>query len=368
VKLSAAKVNGSPGWCLDYGLRDGKRRRRYFLVEAEANQALKDAKKESEAVGRRWAQIAPERRADVVAILREIDAAGHTLRAVWDGFRNKAGAGVEEMKPLGEAITELIKAKNSANRRPAYVASLEQYLRRWAKGQEAKAISTVTLSELDDFINGLPSLSSRATAINRLSTLFSFAVRRGWRPDNPCERIERPHVENGAPSILTVEQAKQVLVFTRTKMRRFLPWLTLALFAGIRPEEADKMTWKSIDLERGIATVDALTAKVRNRRIVHLKPAAIAWLKKGGDLPLPRVARRRCIRKLRNLLKWPAWKKDVLRHTAASYWLASDQDANRIALELGNSAAILMKHYRELVSDEDAKSFWNLTPTRCKKL
>ena len=40
------------------------------------------------------------------------------------------------------------------------------------------------------------------------------------------------------------------LDFARREMPRFLPWLTLALFAGVRPEEADKLTWQSIDLDR----------------------------------------------------------------------------------------------------------------------
>jgi hypothetical protein len=154
------------------------------------------------AVGRRWAQLAPERRVDVVSVLKEIDAAGLTLRRVWNAFRKGVGANVAETKPLSEAITELIKAKTAANRRPAYVTSLEQYLTRWAKGQEAKPLATVKLGEVEDFINGLPSLSSRATAINRLSTLFSFAVRKGWIGSNPCERIERPTIDNGTPTIL----------------------------------------------------------------------------------------------------------------------------------------------------------------------
>jgi hypothetical protein len=49
------------------------------------------------------------------------------------------------------------------------------------------------------------------------------------------------------------------------------------------------------------------------------------------------------------------WKKDVLRHSAASYWLAVEPDVPRIAMELGNSPAVLFKHYREVVTDEEAK-------------
>jgi integrase len=305
-----------------------------------------------------------DKRADVVVILDEIEAAGHTLRAVWDGFRTGAAATLVESKPLNEAIAELVRAKTTANRRAAYVASLEQYLRRWSKGQEAKPVAAVKLDEIDAFLNGLPSLSSRATAINRLSTLFSFAVRRGWRLDNPCERVERPHIENGKPAILTIDEAKKALDFTRRKMPRFLPWLALTLLAGVRPEEADRLTWKDVDLDRGVATIDAAASKVRARRNVHLKPAAVAWLRLGGTLPLPHVTRRRCIRKLRVMFKWDAWRKDVLRHSAASYWLASDQNAAKVALELGNSPVVLFKHYRELVSDEQAKAFWALMPKK----
>ena len=367
MKVSKAKVNGAAGWVLDLGVRDGKRRRQYFSARGNAVKALRKARRDAAAVGRAWTHLSPKRRADAVAIIGEIDAAGLTLRQVWETYRNGAGATVTGSKSLSEAIADLVEAKRKANRREAYVDSLEQYLTRWAKGQETKPIARVKLDEIDLFLNSTPSLSSRATAINRLSTLFSFAVRRGWRLDNPVSRVERPHVDNGTPAILTHEETVKALNFTQTKMRRFLPWLALALFAGIRPEEADKLTWEAVDKDRGTVTIDATAAKVRRRRIVHLKPVAVAWLRVGGELPLPRMTRRRCIRRLRNLLKWPAWKKDVLRHTCASHWLASDRDAGGVALELGNSPDILFKHYRELVTDEQAKAFWGLTPAAVKK-
>ena len=50
-----------------------------------------------------------------------------------------------------------------------------------------------------------------------------------------------------------------------------------------------------MDLEAGIVTVDAAASKVHRRRIVHLQPAAIGWLRHarelGDDLPLPHVRR-----------------------------------------------------------------------------
>lgn len=61
-------------------------------------------------------------------------------------------------------------------------------------------------------------------------------------------------------------------------------------------------------------------------------------------------------------LELKAWPQDVLRHTAASHWLALRRDAAAVALELGTSVEILMRHYRELVPDAQAAAFWAVLP------
>ncbi|MHB9010272.1 MAG: hypothetical protein ACYDC1_25465, partial [Limisphaerales bacterium] len=104
----------------------------------------------------------------------------------------------------------------------------------------------------------------------------------------------------------------------------------------------------------------------RQRRLVNLEPTTRAWLKVArklnADLPLPLTSRRRYQRELREVFGWRHWPKDVLRHSCASYLLALKRDAQAVALELGNSPAILFKHYRELVTQEQARRFWNLIP------
>jgi len=49
-------------------------------------------------------------------------------------------------------------------------------------------------------------------------------------------------------------------------------------------------------------------------------------------------------------------------HTAASHWLALRRDAGPVAIELGTSVEILMRHYRELVPDAQAAAFWAIAP------
>jgi integrase len=177
----------------------------------------------------------------------------------------------------------------------------------------------------------------------------------------------RPWPENQkrlelVPRIFTVAEARTALEFVRATTPRLLPWFVLGLFAGIRPEEADRLDWAAVDLERGLVRVDAAASKVRQRRVVPLAPAAVAWLKLGGDLPLPLTSRRRYVRRLRDRLGWAAWPQDVLRHTAASFLLAEHQDAAKVALWLGNSPKILLTHYHEMVSDAEKVAFWGLKP------
>ena len=57
-------------------------------------------------------------------------------------------------------------------------------------------------------------------------------------------------------------------------------------------------------------------------------------------------------------LAWPKWKKDVTRHSAATYMLATSSSAAAVATTLGNSETILKRHYLTLVTRADAQTFW----------
>src|SRR5262249_47992463 len=56
------------------------------------------------------------------------------------------------------------------------------------------------------------------------------------------------------------------------------------------------------------------------------------------------------------------WKANALRHSYASYRFAQIGDAGRVAGELGNSAAMVYRHYRELVKPADGERWFNIRP------
>lgn len=58
-------------------------------------------------------------------------------------------------------------------------------------------------------------------------------------------------------------------------------------------------------------------------------------------------------------IKWP---HNVLRHSFISYRIAEIKDAARVALEAGNSPEIIFKHYRELVTEHEAREWFSIQP------
>src|SRR5687767_4157200 len=54
------------------------------------------------------------------------------------------------------------------------------------------------------------------------------------------------------------------------------------------------------------------------------------------------------------------WKANALRHSYASYRFAQIGDAGRVAGELGNSAAVVHRYYRELVKASEAEKWFDV--------
>jgi len=289
---------------------------------------------------------ATKRGVDLTALLTLLQSAkdapaAHSIKAVMD---------------------EMDAAKRKAGRASDYLSSLVNICSMFCKGRERLDVGKFTLSDVEAFLDS-KDIASRSTLRSRLSTLFKFAVRRGYRTDNPCDRLESITAPHKSPDVFALKEVEKCLAWLMSNPRS-LAWFVLSTFCGLRPEEAEQTTWKDINFEENWVRVEAQTTKVRQRRVVYPLPMAMKWLKlakkKKAALPLSLKKRTKDRIKLRSVLGWEAWKQDVTRHTAASMWLAHCGSAATVATALGHSESVLRRHYMALVTKADAERFWAL--------
>ena len=271
-------------------------------------------------------------------------------------------AGLSVSKNISVAIKELLAAKCAGNRKAVYLQSLKYYLNGFAAGREQQPLAEFSDADIEAFLKRFKKPGTRQTWLNRISTLFAFAVRREYLLKNPCGKIERITIDRRAPVILTPKQADILLELAPNVLR---PYVILGMFAGIRPDELLRLKWEDVDLTTQTVTVN--DAKTRRRRIVNLEPRAVALLagcplRRGAVAPSNSTVRR-FKRTARAALGLAAWPSDLLRHTAASYLLALHKDAGKVSTSLGNSSSVLLAHYHEPVTAENCAAFWKNAKT-----
>jgi integrase len=264
-------------------------------------------------------------------------------------------------KRVADVVAELLALKKSRGASLRYLQDLRLRLDKFAEKFPCN-IGSVTTPDVQTWLDGLK-LSSQSYANNRrvAHLLFEFAVARGYAMDNPTAKVERPKIRNGEVEIFTPGETRRLLA---AAPEDFLPCLALGMFAGLRSAEIERLEWKDIDLKQAHVVVSASNAKTASRRIVPIAENLAKWLKTYAGRT-GKVWQGGWLYKAQQDTAKAAgvdWKANGCRHSCASYMFALTNDAGRIAGFLGNSAAVIHRHYRQLATPADAQKFFSVKP------
>lgn len=266
---------------------------------------------------------------------------------------------------IAEGVKVLLQDKAANFVRPRTLQDLQSRWGKFASEYGSRRFADITSTDVDAWLRKIA-----ATAINRhnyrrkADELFRAAMLKKWCAENPVTASQKPRVTAPSPVALTVEQCSHLLA--HAKDFGMLPYFVLGTFCGIRPQELQKLTWDKISIPDRAVVVESVTAKTGSRRVVHLNDPAMAWLqgciKPRGPIVDPMNFRKRfdAWRKEAMVYPWP--DDDCMRHSFGSYHLAAHKDDALTAHEMGNSAAIVHRHYKQLVTDAKAARFWSLRP------
>ena len=280
---------------------------------------------------------------------------------------------------VAEVVEEFLAAKDQDKASYHYLKTLRSTLcptppdgkRRNSFADAFKTyIGRINAKEIDAWLRrrGV-SPRTRKNLLLTIRTLFNFAKSQGYLPKNQpteADSVITPKVADGEIGVFTSEQLFGLFIGTKRHPahEEYKLWLALGAFTGLRTEELKRLDWADVSLSRGYVEVREQNSKTGARRLVQIQPNLAAWLSGCAKRSGPVFPRNRADERVHEYARRLGvyWPNNALRHSFATYRVAATQDIARVALEMGNSPAIVVKHYRELATEAEGKAWFSITP------
>ena len=264
-----------------------------------------------------------------------------------------------------------------------YVQDLKAKLSRAARAFTGQ-VREIRADDLDKWIDDMKDAGQRTKNNYRMAlvTLFSYARDKNHLPrgeQTEAEFVTRFDGKNAGP--IGIYTPGEFAILLNYVDERFRPFVALGGFAGLRSIEILRLEWQNIWFQKGFIEVGRDKSKTATRRLAPICPALAQWLKpyvkKSGPV-LPDIRNEvhftRLFRATRHTLNDEQGNPRVklvhngLRHSFCSYRMAVTKSAAQVALEAGNSPKMLFEHYRELVTEAEAKEWFALSPAKVRRI
>ena len=165
------------------------------------------------------------------------------------------------------------------------------------------------------------------------------------------------------------ERVEQIMRLAEENLPDAVPWLVLLWFCGMRPGEAEKLTWDSVRLEDASIFIDGEISKIAASRSIDLAPNAVRWLtayrKMSGSVSGGAYVARAYREQLKELAGIDQWPNDVARHTFATAHYNHHGDAAKTLSQMGHfeGPQTFTRHYKGVMTAKDAAAFWQIEPS-----
>ena len=377
-QMTISKRSDRDAYIIYYTDASGTKRRKSAKTLADAEAFVKERDKASKQIGAAFADVNPEDRTMLKLALEKSRTHGFNVLDACEFYISNNGTQAD-MK-LMDCHDLFAGEWEAMNHRKASDTQLQTSLA-FCKAHEGHTVRSVEKEHVLAFIKGRK-LSLR-TMINyrlRIGKFFNWACDRGYRPDNPAYAIR--HNKNGTelgfetkgrPSVFSVDEVKRLFRAAEASHRDLIPYLTLGIFAGVRPleishnREKTGLGWGNIFFKQQAIEIPAPLSKTRECRDITIHPNMMDWFGLGGLLPISEYTAL-CMRRQVAKEAGVSWEPDIMRHTYATMHLKHFRNEALLKEEMGHSygSRTLKNNYinRKDVDAEDAAAFWNLVPVK----
>lgn len=279
-------------------------------------------------------------------------------------FFARHSAGTVQKRDLSDVVEDFIGQLEADRKSKRHVEDARARLHRFSEAFDGP-IDEIHLRDLQGWLNKLE-VSGRTKNNFRglVISLFKYAQGHGYLPaglPTAAEGLSKAKEDSGEIGIFSPEE---MTLFLTNASERLIPLLAIGAFAGLRTSEIIRLHWEEIDFDQDHIEVKAGKAKTAQRRHAPLLPNLKSWLKpyqghSGSVFSTREVETER--RELAKTLEIQ-WPNNALRHSYASYRMASTDNAQQVSSEMGNSPQMIYRNYRKLVTKKEAEKWFSIFP------
>lgn len=220
-------------------------------------------------------------------------------------------------------------------------------------------LDTITASMWAKYLHRFDDAVTRNDMRKRAVTLCRWARRHGHLADGLVPEVEKTEraKETAQPiGILTPETYHRLLHHFREHHPNHLAALVLAGLCGVRSDEIHgkrddrdrRQVWEDIHLGRKFISVTVAKENTPSNRVVHLSPAAVAWLQacpgeRKGPVCVPGAMER--VREI-GITAGFNLPENCFRHSWITYRIALTGNKHETSTEAGNSVKEIDRRYR----------------------
>ena len=282
--------------------------------------------------------------------------------------RMDLAAAVKEFVDGRKAETESVNGKR-AELSKNYFQITKLWLGWFEKTFPATAVCDLTKDHLDKFMAGRSHLAAKSKNHLRATVkmFLNWCIKKDYISQThrllDADGMKRQTADSSETDFYRPAELQSLLDASNETMR---PIIALQGLAGIRLQEAQRLTWQDVFGTPGHIAISATKSKTRSRRLVEICPALAAWLEphrqqQGQLWTQSRDTYHAAFVELRESGKIPA-RKNGLRHAFCTYHFAFHGNENLTAAQAGNSPTVIHSAYKGLATKADAEKWFNVTP------
>jgi integrase len=256
---------------------------------------------------------------------------------------------------------------------PVYAKHVERWLRGFAAVFPGHRLGDLNRDFLARYIGAHAALAPKSRNDRRITVamFFRWCARQDYLPAThrllEADAMQMEQLDTAPTDFYRPDELRALLEAAGGPMRAVI---ALQGLAGLRLEEALRLTWDNVFGIPAHIEITAQNAKTRRRRLVEICPALAAWLEPSRGLA-GRVASQNttlnsyvsAFSRLRESLKIPS-RRNGVRHAFCTYHFALHSNENLTAAQAGNSPAMIHAHYKGLATKADAEKWFAVEPPK----